>query len=236
MDYTGVGPRVQFVAASAAVAGSEAVTVPAFDELACRGCTLQAACRGVGGGVRVQVEEVRSVEHHCRLIDAVVRPCVVAPPVKRELVRRGSRPALKRVVMDASVFINARRWKWQQCIEVLGLVGKRIEVVVPRAVFEELKFGYELPEGVRVVDVDGVDPRLVEAAAANVTHLGKGASLQDLSLLQLAANDARVCAIISEDDDVHRLHSRSLLPVLGGAAVPSFTCQEFVAEHAAWFK
>lgn len=145
------------------------------------------------------------------------------------LGRRPDRAELPLWLADANLFINAARWGWPADNELLDVAGLRFRLATTKAIQEELLHSYRLPLELEVFDVGPPDEDLLQAARANASAAGKMASRRDLSLVMLARRNPAVRGIISEDEDLHRLHVTSLV----GRPIECLRAREFLAKHAA---
>lgn len=213
---------VQFIQAEQAKPGGIAAS-PTYDVVACIGCKLRDLCRTRPTDELWHVESVNgnAPEHFCQssgwtLKAARVRPwrpdTTLQPMRRRERVIR-----TKRYLLDANVFICARRWKHRASIEILEAAGQRFSLATTKQILNELHHSYQLPRSMEVATPLQIDDRVRQACEANATALGKKASEADMSLIQ-ACVDSDFDGIISHDPDLLNVHVTSLVESICGRA------------------
>lgn len=219
--------------------GAVARNVPVVDAALCAGCRFMPVCEKRGRGTTFLVEGLRSRANpiYCRRIGALMLACEVTPLGDVEPRRAVPTKPRLRLVCDATVFINAERWNWECCNDVLARAGERYELVTTELVMAELVYAYKLPATLSTIATGIPHPRLVELAAANadVVDPEERASAADLSLVQALLEDPTLAGVLSEDGDVRGLHPPSLVRELTGREVVAYSCDEFRRKHAGWF-
>lgn len=175
-------------------------------------------------------EAADDVAQAAGVLSRVPRPA--AEPQEPKLVRKKRRSGpLPMYVADANLFINAERWKWEDCQRVIEAAGQRLRLATTRQVYEELKHSYRLPEELTILEVNDIDERLFDLAEANESATGKKASENDLSLIQALLDNEEIRGIITEDPDVLNIHPSSLVMKLDGRDVECLQAAEFCARH-----
>jgi len=229
------------VPASQAKDGHIAREVPVYEPKACAGCPQIPICKERGSSTVFLVQKVRGKPVYCQkigadLIAALAKPMPELEPRHETAVPHPHGPLL---LCDASVFINAERWQWQQCRLVLEHAGRGYRLATTRPVFQELRYAYKLPPQLEILDVDlqAIHPRVLELAKANAAYENPrdAASLRDLSLVQATLDHAEVHGILCEDDDLRRLHTPSVVRELTGRDTLLMTCDEFCRSKKALF-
>jgi hypothetical protein len=226
---------VQLVREEDATAGGVARDVPTYEPGPCESCPYTEICKQRGDATAFKVHEVRADPLYCQKIDGNLVPCRADhfPELEEQAEDEAADPDeedLPVYLADASVFINAERWQWEQCQLVLRHAGSGYRLATTTLVRDELHHSYELPAEFDVVAVDPEDlhPDLVAAAEANRDRVdGHEASEADLSLVQAAIDDDRFEGILSEDLDHEGLHPPSLVREIAGHEVEVLTCDTF---------
>lgn len=161
-----------------------------------------------------------------------VPPPKAAESVPVKLVRKkkdtGPTPIF---LADANLFINAERWKWEDCNRILDAAGGRFRLATTRRVHDELHHSYRLPKQLMVIEAGDIDPKLVELADANASALGKKAGENDLSLIQAVLENEDIRGIITEDPDILNMHPPSLVKKLVERDIECVSASEFVERH-----
>jgi hypothetical protein len=185
------------------------------------------------------VKEVRGKPVYCQKIGANLVACRAEhmPALEREPLQR-ARPS-QALLCDASVFINAERWQWKQCQLVLERAGSHYELATTSPVRQELQYAFKLPRVLRIIPVDAgkLHPRLIELARATVAYEDPedAASMRDLSLVQALLDHPELDGILTEDDDLRRLHPPSIVRELTGRDTVLMTCEQFCRSKRALF-
>lgn len=160
-------------------------------------------------------------------IDSVPQPAANVELVTR---RRDNGP-LPVWLADANLFINAERWKWQECNQILDAAESRLRLATTQQVHKELVHHYRVPSDLLILEVEAIDAELEELAEANASAIGKKAGANDLSLVQALLDHEEVRGIITEDPDILNIHPPSLVTKLRGRTVECLSAREFVERH-----
>lgn len=214
--------------------------VPTYEPGPCAGCPQIPVCKERGAATVFLVEEVKGKPVYCQKIGDGLVACKAkhmaeleprAAPVRLEPART--------YLCDASVFINAERWQWKQCQLVLERAGQHYELATTMPVREELKYAYKLPRLLRIIPqpLEAIHPRILELAKATTAYEDPtdAASLRDLSLVQALLDHPEIHGILTEDDDLRRLHTPSVIRELGGRETVLMSCEQFVRGKKALF-
>lgn len=155
------------------------------------------------------------------------------PPAQGEvkLVRKAKEVVRPLFLADANLFINAERWKRPECNRILDAAGSRFRLGTTRAVYEELKHSYRLPQELEVIEIGEIDARLRELAEVNASATGKKAGANDLSLVQALLENEGIRGIITEDPDIGNMHPASVVKEWVGREVECLTATEFGERH-----
>lgn len=168
-------------------------------------------------------------------LEAIPAPPTPTPATSApvSVLVRKEKPAgdLPIYVADTNLFINAERWRWEQCIRLLDASGMKFRIAIPRQVQRELIHSYRLPQDLLIVDVPNIDPELRALADANASALGKKAGDTDLSLIQVLLDRPDVRGIITEDPDIRNMHPESIVRKLKGRTVECVNAAEFCENH-----
>lgn len=231
---------IQLIPEKDARPGATAREVPRYEPGPCAGCPQIPVCRERGNATVFLVEEPKGKPVWCQkmggnLVACKARHLPALEPAKAPL---RTEPA-QTFLCDASVFINAQRWQWKQCQLVLERAGQHYELATTAPVRQELHYAYKLPRLLRVIPVDttAIHPRILELAKANRAYEDPTdeASLRDLSLVQAMLEHPELAGILTEDDDLRRLHTPSVVRELAGRESVLMTCEQFVRSKKGLF-
>lgn len=243
MEGSGLRP-VQLVREEDAHPTAKATEVPVYEPEACAGCPHIPLCKERGDATVFHVHDVRGDPLYCQKIDANLVPCEADHLPDLEPDAGTDAPASpeldRRYLVDASVLINAERWQWENCQLVLDRGGRDYELWTTDLVWEELEYAYQSAVALDVVDVDpdGIEDRLVEIADATegLVEEDDAASVPDLSLVQALVDHDTFDGLITEDNDLHRMHVPSIVEELTGRTIHCLRSREFVDRHPGWFE
>jgi len=229
---------VQLIPEADARPGNVARHVPSYEPVACNGCAFIQSCRDRGASQVFIVREVRGQPVYCQKIDGPMVACRAdhLPELEPREVRPQEPAPLW--LCDSNVFINAERWNWRQCRLVVERAGARYRLATTRQARAELAYAYRMPPELEVLDVDEsrLHPRLLEVARANRgADPHDAASLTDLGLVQALLDHPQIVGLISEDDDLRRLHVPSLVREIAGRETHFMTSAEFCRSKPAVF-
>lgn len=232
---------VQLVREEDAHPMAKATEVPVYEPEACAGCPYTDICKERGDATVFHVQEVRGDPLYCQKIDGHLVPCEAEHLPDLEPGAETEAPEPDRwYLVDASVFINAERWNWEQCRRVLDHGGREYGLVTTDLVWDELEYAYEsaVPVEVIEVDPDEIDPRIRELAERNRGEVDPDdkASVADISLIQALVDEPRCRGILTEDRDLHRLHVPSIVDELAERDTRCLTSEEFCERHPGWFE
>lgn len=233
---------VQLVREEDAHPMAKATEVPVYEPEACAGCPYTDICEERGDATVFHVREVRGDPLYCQKIDGHLVACEAEhlPDLEPDADRRSPVEPDRWYLVDASVFINARRWDWAECKKILARTGGRYGLGTTDLVWAELDFAFEIPGRLDVVEVDpdAIDPEIREIAEQNRGEVDPEdkASVADLSLVQALVDDPRFRGIVTEDDDLVRMHVPSIVEELAGREVRCMTSADFVERHPGWFE
>lgn len=223
---------IQLVTEKDARPGATARNVPMYEQGPCDGCPQIPVCKERGAHTVFLVEEVRGKPVYCQKIGANLVACKARHLPALEPTKSQRAEPAQTLLCDASVFINAQRWQWKQCQLVLERAGTHYDLATTSPVREELHYAYKLPKVLRIipVDVTRIHPRILELAKANRAYEDPEdeASLRDLSLVQALLDHPDIAGILSEDDDLRRLHTPSVVRELAGRETVLMSCEQFV--------
>lgn len=231
---------IQLIPEKDARAGATARDVPMFEPGPCAGCPQIPVCRERGAHTVFLVEERKGKPVWCQKIGANLVACKARhlPALEPTKAPQRTEP-LQTLLCDASVFINAQRWQWKQCQLVLERAGTHYELATTAPVREELHYAYKLPRLLRIIPVDTtqIHPRILELAKANRAYEDPTdeASLRDLSLVQALLEHKELAGILTEDDDLRRLHTPSVVRELAGRETVLMNCEQFVRSKKGLF-
>lgn len=231
---------IQLVPEKDARPGATARNVPTYEPAPCAGCPQVPVCKERGGATVFLVREVRGKPVWCQKIGANLVACKAEHMPALEPAKGPARaePA-QTLLCDASVFINAERWQWKQCQLVLERAGQHYELATTAPVREELRYAYKLPKLLRIlpVSLQGIHPRILELAKATAAYEDPedAASLRDLSLVQALLDHPEIAGILTEDDDLRRLHTPSVVRELAGRDTVLMSCEQFCRSKRAIF-
>jgi hypothetical protein len=223
---------IQLVPERDARPGATVRHVPTYEPGPCKGCPQVPVCQERGNRTVFLVREVRGKPLYCQKIRANLVACRAEhlPELEPRPAPQRAEPAAT-LLCDASVFINAERWQWKQCQLVLQRTGGHYELATTAPVREELHYAFKLPKLLRVIPVDlgRIHPRILELAQATRAYEDPtdAASLRDLSLVQALVEHPEIGGILTEDDDLRRLHPPSIVRELAGRETTLMTCEQF---------
>ena len=230
---------IQLVTEKDARPGATVRHVPTYEPGPCAGCPQIPVCRERGNNTVFLVREVRGKPVYCQKIGANLVACKAEhmPALEPAKVQRAE--PTHTYLCDASVFINAERWQWKQCQLVLERAGQHYDLATTMPVREELKYAYKLPKLLRIIPqpLDKIHPRILELAKATAAYEDPedAASLRDLSLVQALLDHPEINGILTEDDDLRRLHTPSVVRELAGRDTVLMNCEQFVRSKRALF-
>lgn len=222
---------VQLVPEADARPGAVARNVPTYEPGPCAGCPQIPICAERGNRTAFLVRDVRGRPVYCQKIRANLVACKAEhlPDLEPKAPQRAE-PA-QTLLCDASVFINAQRWQWKQCQLVLERAGSHYELATTSPVREELHYAFKLPKLLRIIPLElgRIHPRILELAKLTAAYEDPtdAASLRDLSLVQALVEHPEIAGILSEDDDLRRLHTPSVVRELAGRETVLMSCEQF---------
>ncbi|MCA1814037.1 MAG: hypothetical protein LC624_08810 [Halobacteriales archaeon] len=231
---------IQLVREPDARAGAVARDVPVYEPGACAGCPQVPVCKERGSATVFLVHERKGQPVWCKKIGGNLVACKAQHMPALELVKEAPLQQAHLVLLcDASVFINAERWQWRQCQLVLERAGRGYRLATTRPILEELHYAYQLPGQFETFEVDmgRLHPRLLELARLTTAYedVEDRASLRDLSLVQALLDHPGLGGILTEDADLLRLHTPSIVRELTGRATLLLTCEQFCRSKPALF-
>jgi len=231
---------IQLVREADARAGAVARDVPVYEPAPCAGCPQVPVCKERGNNTVFLVQERRGQPVWCKKASVNLVACKATHMPALEPVREAPVPLAHLVLLcDASVFINAERWQWKQCQYVLERTGRGYRLATTRPILEELHYAFQLPAQFETIDVDlaKLHPRLLELARQNTAYedVTDQASLRDLSLVQALLDHPELGGILTEDADLLRLHTPSIVRELTGRTTQLLTCEQFCRSKPALF-
>ena len=230
---------IQLVREADARAGATARNVPVYEPQACAGCPQIPVCKERGHATAFLVREPKGKPVYCQKINANLVACKAEHLPALEPVAHARAEPAQTLLCDASVFINAERWQWKQCQLVLERAGTHYELATTAPVRAELHYAYKLPKLLRVIptDLQHIHPRILELAKATTAYEDPtdAASMRDLSLVQALLDHPEIAGILTEDDDLRRLHTPSVVRELAGRDTVLMTCEQFCRSKRALF-
>jgi hypothetical protein len=224
---------VQLVTAKDARPGATVRNVPTYQPGPCAGCPQIPVCKERGNATVFLVREVRGKPVYCQQVgeDLVACKAEHMPALEPKHPPAQKAEPAQTYLCDASVFINAERWQWKQCQLVLERAGAHYELATTAPVREELKYAYKLPKLLRIIPtpLKAIHPRILELAKATTAYEDPtdAASLRDLSLVQALLDHPEIHGILTEDDDLRRLHTPSVVRELAGRETVLMNCEQF---------
>jgi hypothetical protein len=224
---------VQLIPVTEAKPGTISTRTPTYDAKICAGCPMATMCKARGSAKAFRVGKVRGAPRMCRRLGAPLVPCEAenVPTLEEPALRRTERPKrIQKWLVDASVFINARKDDHYSCNRILDAAGARVQLATTRGVYGELQYDYRLPVELTILEDAPLDPQLVLLAAANATP-AKKASRNDLSLIQALLDHPEYAGIIVQDHDVLGIHPASFIRARTGRIVEVLTSSQFMARH-----